>query len=116
MICTYSKSNYCVAQVNVNHPLILRISDVFLHRDKRRNISTANWTGLFSLDELFAAVLADAEMAAWHYEGVLRVTETDEALGIWVVIFNCLMTIGGVVILSHSVNGFQLEWKPIDLH
>ena len=82
-------------------------SVVLLHRDERRDVSSANRAGLLRLDKLFATVLADAEMAAGHYEGVLRVTEADEALGIGVVVFDRLMAFLSLAIIGrHSINGF----------
>ena len=90
-------------------------SMVFLHRDKRRNVSSANRTGLLSLDELLPTVFTDTEVTARHYKSVLGVRQANQALGVRVVIFNRLLSIFSVVVIpSHAVNRFQLERETID--
>ena len=76
---------------------------VLLHRDQRRDVATADWASLLGLNEFFAAVLADAEMAAWHYKGVLLLAEADEALGLGIVIDH-LLAFFCAILVCHAVD------------
>jgi len=81
---------------------------VFLHRDKRRDVSAADGASLLSLDQLLTTALAHTEMAARHYESVLGVTQADQALSFRVVI-NDLLTLFSTLIFGHTVDRLQFE-------
>ena len=76
---------------------------MLLHRDQRRDVATANWTSLLGLNQFLTTALTDAEVAAWHYKGVLRITQADEALRLWIVIDN-LLTFLCSVFIRHTVD------------
>ena len=88
---------------------------VLLHGDERGDVTTADRTRLLCLDQLFAAILAYTEVTAGHYECVLGVGQADETLGIWVIIFDRLLTFFSLVVVRrHTVDRFKLERKPLD--
>ena len=90
------------------------IESVLLHRNERSDISATDWARLLGLDQFLAAVLADAEVAARHYQGVLRVAQANEALGLWVVVDH-LLAVLGAFLARHAVDGFQFEGQAVDL-
>ena len=76
---------------------------VLLHRDQRRDVATANWTGLLGLNKFLTTALTDAEVAAWHYKGVLGVAQADEALRLGVIVDD-LLTLLCSVFIRHTVD------------
>ena len=88
---------------------------ILFHGNEGRNVTTADRARLLRLHELFAAVLADAEVAARHYQGVFGVRKANEALGVRVVVLDGLLAfLGFVVIRGHPVNRFKLEGQAAD--
>ena len=63
---------------------------------------------MLGLDKLLATILANAEMAAGHYESVLGVTQADQALNFLVVVDH-LLTLLSTIFLRHTVDRFELE-------
>ena len=88
---------------------------ILFHWNEGRNVTTADRARLLCLHELFAAVLADAEVATRHYQGILGVRKANEALGVWVVVLDGLMAFLGIVVFrGHPVNRFKLEGQASD--
>ena len=88
---------------------------ILFHRNERRNVTTANRARLLSLHKLLTAILAHAEMTAGHYQCVLGVRQTDEALGIWVVVLHGLLTFLCIaVVRGHTIDRFEFEGKALD--
>ena len=77
---------------------------VLFHRDEGGDVSAADGARLLGLDQLLSAAFADAEVTAGHYQGVLGVGETDEALCVGVVFFDHLAPFFGTVLVGHAVD------------
>ena len=56
-----------------NIAIMANNSSFLFHWNEGGNVTTADGASLFGFDELFTAVLADTEVAAWHDERVLFV-------------------------------------------
>ena len=87
---------------------------ILLHRDQRSDVTAANRARLLVLHETLSARLAHAEVTARHNQCVFRVGQTNQALGVGVVIDD-LMPLLSALLLRHSVNRLQLEGQTVNL-
>ena len=108
-------SSHCKYERGPESRVLNHLLSLLLHRDEGRNVSTADGARLLGLDELLAAVHADAEVAAGHDERVLGVRQTNQALRIGVVVLDRLLALFGALLVCQAVNRLYLEGKPVDL-
>jgi hypothetical protein len=88
---------------------------VFLHWDETLNVSTADGTRLFMFDQIFAAVMTDAQMRAWHNHRVLLCVQTDQALiRLRLLYVHLHLAVSSIVLLLQSVDRLDFEGHTIN--
>ena len=108
-------SQFCLLfDLSVIDLIALLLSVILLHWNEGGNVATADRACLLCLDQLLATILANAEMAAWHNERVFFLRQTDQALGIGVVIIHGLLTFLGTIFGCHTVDRLEFEGKAVD--
>ena len=92
-----------------------RTRSVLFHWDQRGDIASAYRACLLCFHQLLSAVIAHTEMTAGHNESVFFLGETDQALGIWVFVFDGVCTIRSAILTRHTVDGLDFKGQSIDL-
>jgi len=87
---------------------------ILLHWDEGGDVATADRACLLGLDQLLTTVLTNAEVATGHNERVFALRQTDQALGVGVIIFDGLLTFFSVFIGRHTVDRLEFEGKTVD--
>ena len=88
---------------------------MFLHRDQRLDVTTANGTRVFGGNQLLTTLMTDTEVSTRHDQGILPFSETYRALNLCIVSlitdrFLSLRTALTVsVFLDHTIDRFDLE-------
>jgi len=86
-----------------------------LHRYQTLNVATTDGTRVFSFDERFPTLVADAVVTTRHNESVFLCVKTDQAFFLLLILFNyMLLSRNSFVLIFHSVDRFHFKWKPIN--
>ena len=87
---------------------------ILLHWDEGGDVATADRACLLGLHQLLATILTNAEVATGHNERVFALRQTDQALGVGVLIIDGLMTFLSLIFGCHTVDGLEFEGKTVD--
>ena len=76
---------------------------------------TADRARVLVFDKRLAASVTDTHVTTGHDQSVLDLSKADHALAVSLIIFDSFMALFRIFFVCHSINGFDLKWKSVDL-